>query len=255
MNYRIITSALISLITVLFFSACSDNHDSSVSASIGSSNSSSKSPFEYLSSGTTIPEKQDHTSSSDQETISSSNTENFSTFSKFLAQFTASSEKSLKFDSHVMAYNTDLTTSCEQSMISYDENENIIPLKAISNENIAECFPTTFPLLNEKYSSLNSIKFFVVIMYMAESPLILTLNEFLNDKITFYVMYPGSNCLVNATGPIVMFLIADTENVINKENISITSKQIQSESWICDEKKNFPNDIEPYGEWFSDSLL
>jgi hypothetical protein len=177
------------------------------------------------------------------------------TFSKLLAPFAASDEKGIRFDSHVMAYNTSPSSTCESAMVSYSENEEIIPIKPISKENIAECFPLTAPLLSNKFlAEATEAKFYAFITYMAESPQVLVLDKLEVDKISMITIYPGDNCIVDATGSIVMFLIADTDNAITKETISIIGTEIHSESWVCDEKHHFINEIDPYGEWINDSI-
>lgn len=177
------------------------------------------------------------------------------TFSKFLAPFTASVEKGIGFDSHVMAYNASLSSKCESAMVSYNEDEELIPIKPIFKENIAECFPLAAPLLNNKFSSeAAEVKFYAFTTYMAESPQILILDKIEEGRISMTVMYPGENCVVDATGSMVMFLIVDTDNSITEENISITGTEIHSESWVCDEKHQFINEIDPYGEWINDSI-
>ena len=227
---------------------------------------------------TTIPNATDEISSSSENTISSSadniiessaddiiiNSSSVTTTSSsnndfiienLLAPFTANNEKVLQFDSHVIAYNTALSPSCENIMVSYDENEMIIPVKPISGEAIAECFPKTAPVLEENHLTEDGkTKFYAVIIYMAESPQVLVLNKFTGEEINIYAVYPGNNCLLDATGPIVMFLVADTENIAINENITITGNVLHSESWNCDEKGNFPDNVKPYGEWYRTDL-
>ena len=176
-------------------------------------------------------------------------------FQNLLAPFTANNEKVLQFDSHVIAYNTALSPSCENIMVSYDENEMIIPVKPISGEAIAECFPKTAPVLEENHLTEDEkTKFYAVITSMGESPQVLVLNKFTGEEINIYVVYPGNNCFLNATGPIVMYLVADTENTAINKNIIITGKELRSESWNCDEKGNFPDNVKPYGEWYRTDL-
>lgn len=201
---------------------------------------------------TTIPNATDEISSSSENTISSS-ADNI--IENLLAPFTANNEKVLQFDNHVIAYNTALSPSCENAMVSYDENEMIVPLKPISGEAIAECFPKTAPILEESHLAEDGkTKFYAVIIYMAESPQVLVLNKFTGEEINIYAVYPGNNCLLDATGPIVMFLVADTENIAINENITITGNVLHSESWNCDEKGNFPDNVKPYGEWYRTDL-
>jgi hypothetical protein len=79
-------------------------------------------------------------------------------------------------------------------MVSYDENEMIIPVKPISGEAIAECFPKTAPVLEENHLTEDGkTKFYAVITSMGESPQVLVLNKFTGEEINIYVVYPGNN--------------------------------------------------------------
>lgn len=246
----------------LIFSACSDNQDSSTNASTEPSNYSSSSSFEESSkdiesSESTISENGNFVSSSSiTNTSSSSSTTSLPTLSGFLSQFTTPSEMELEFDNHVMAYNSSLTPSCEETIVSYDEDERIVPLQAVSNETIEECFPQTAPLLNQIFTSNTEVNFYAFVLEMSATPQFAVLNKFAEDGINIVVVNPGGEtCIQNTWGPIVAFLLADVNGSINTENIPITGKEIQSQIWTCDEKGNVPVDIKTTGEWFGDSLL
>lgn len=241
MNQLGLISITASLMASLFC-ACSD--DSVPNASVVPAPSDVSSSSLVNSSSSVIV-----SSSSSFETVTSSS---LSTFSKFLAQFSASSEKAFAYDSHVVAYNTNLSVKCKDAMVSYDEDGTSIPLKSISEEYIAECFPKTAPLIKDKFSS--DVKFYAVFIDMVESPIIFVLNKFSSDEIVVQYMYPGNSCHLMTSGPTVMFLVADTI-VVNMEKNLIKGYKIETGSWNCDETGTLPKDVQPYGEWYSDSLL
>ena len=262
-------SVSFSLAALLLFCACSDDSDSSVNAtSLNTSSDSvldSSSDVSYsetkknISSSSVVVSSESGSSAADNPVSSSSSlSADFPTFSKYLAQFVAPGENTLDFDSHVMAYNTYFSIKCEDEVVSYDESEEIILLKSISNENIAECFPKTTEFLNKKFSSKDNVKFYVVSFNTGVAPLAFVLDKFTSDTISTSVVSPspelGKNCYQETTGPIAIFLIADTEGLVKKENIPIVSKEIKSEIWKCGAGAS-PDVVKVYGEWFNDSLL
>ena len=262
----------ISLISSLMFIACSDGGDSSMNVvpaptSVSSSSLiSSSSDFVYSEMNNSVSSSSDEDSSSSVEVASSSSENAISssagtdqpTFSKYISQFAAPGESSVSFDSHVLAINAGaLSLKCEENVISYvGEEELLVPLNAISEENIAECFPKTAPLLSKKFASeMENMKFYAVIVQLGDNPTFAVLNKFAADEININVVYPGGNCILDTWGPLVMYLVADTEGFVQEENIPITSEVIRSEIWKCDESgRNTPN-VKSGGEWFSDSLL
>ena len=264
--------SIVSLITSLMFCACSDDGDSSVNFAPAPTNVSSSSLMSSSSdvpySETDIPvsSSSDEVSSSSVDAASSSS-ENASsssvetdqpTFSKYIAQFAELSENAVSFDSHVLAINVyDISHKCEESMFSYvGEDELLVPLKSISEENIAECFPKTAPLLSKKFASeMGNMKFYAVIVKMGENPTFAVLSKFAADEIYINVVHPGGNCILETWGPQVMFLVADLEGFVQKEDIPITGELFRSDIWKCEDDGRHTPSVENFGEWYSDSLL
>jgi len=203
--------------------------------------------------------------SSTNNPVSSSSVENFSssefseqpTFSKYLSQFAEPGENSISFDSHVVALNAgDLSNKCEETVVRYDVDGNVIPLSPFSEELFAECFPKTAPLLSKKFAlEKGTVKFYAVIMDMADDPTFAVLSRFATDEIYFNVVYPGGVCILATWGPRIIYLVADTEGIVQEEVIPIAGKIVQSEIWKCDETGHGLSNVKNGGEWFSDSLL
>lgn len=266
----------VSLVTALLFCACSDDGDSSVNATSlnvsssslleSSSEASSAETNKSISSSSEVKSSEsgnsvadDPVSSSSVDVVSSSSlSADLPTFSKYLAQFAAPGENALDFDSHVIAYNTYFSINCEDKVVSYNERDEIVLLKSISNEDIAECFPKTTEFLNKKFSSKDNVKFYAATFYTGVTPLAFVLNEFASDSIRVSAVSPtpesGKACYQESTGPIAMFLVADTDGLVKDENVSIAFKSIKSEIWKCSDGSS-PDVVKAYGEWFSDSLL
>ena len=264
--------SIVSLITSLMFCACSDDGDSSVnfapvptnvsSSSLMSSSSDvpySETDIPVSSSTNDVSLSSVETASSSSESASSSSVETDQpTFSKYIAQFAELSENAVSFDSHVLAINAyGFSSKCEESMFSYvGEYELLVPLKSISEENIAECFPKTAPLLSKKFASeMGNMKFYAVIVEMGENPTFAVLSKFAADEIYINVVHPGGNCILETWGPQVMYLVADLEGFVQKEDIPITREVIQSEIWKCEDNGRHTPSVKNFGEWYSDSLL
>ena len=263
--------SIVSLITSLMFIACSDDGDSSVNFAPAPTNVSSSSLMSSSSdvpySETDIPvsSSSDEVSSSSVDAASSSS-ENASsssvetdqpTFSKYISQFAELSENAVSFDSHVLAINAyDVPSKCADVMARLDEKEDMIFLNSVSEENIAECFPKTAPLLSKKFASeMGNMKFYAVIVEMGENPTFAVLSKFAADVIYINVVHPGGNCILETWGPQVMYLVADLEGFVQKEDIPITREVIQSEIWKCEDNGRHTPSVKNFGEWYSDSLL
>ena len=194
---------------------------------------------------------------SDDSVSSSSTISDSPTFSKYLAQFAAPGENSINFDSHVVAFNAGgFSNKCEEAVVRYDVDGNVIPLSSFSEELFAECFPKTAPLLSKKFSlEKGTVKFYAVIMDMADDPTFAVLSRFATDEIYFNVVYPGGVCILATWGPRIIYLVADTEGFVQEEDIPIAGKIVQSEIWKCNESgAGLPN-VKVGGEWYNDSLL
>ena len=253
------------------FCACSDDGDSSVNFAPAPTNVSSSSLMSSSSdvpySETDIPvsSSSDEVSSSSVDAASSSS-ENASsssvesdqpTFSKYISQFAAPGESSVSFDSHVLAINAyGFSSKCEESMFSYvGEYELLVPLKSISEENIAECFPKTAPLLKNKFSS--NVKFYAVLVEVGADPLFVILNKLTNDEISFVEVHPGGDgCILSTWVTETIFLIADTDGVVKDGKIPpFTGELFRSEIWKCEDNGRHTPSVKNFGEWYSDSLL
>lgn len=191
---------------------------------------------------------------SDDNVSSSSTISDSPTFSKYLAQFVSLGEKSLNFDGHVVAFNAGaLSLKCEENMVSYvGEEERLVPLKSISEENIAECFPKTASLLKNKFSP--DVKFYAVVVHTSANPQIAVLDKFTRDEIGYSIVNPKGECYLTDDGSLVIFLVADEDGVLENENIPFNVQTAYSESWTCNEKGHVLNS-KIGGEWYSDSLL
>ncbi|MBP5440090.1 MAG: hypothetical protein J6Y14_04155 [Fibrobacter sp.] len=263
--------SIVSLISSLMFCACSDDGDSSVNFAPAPTNVSSSSLMSSSSdvpySETDIPvsSSSDEVSSSSVDAASSSS-ENASsssvesdqpTFSKYISQFAAPGESSVSFDSHVLAINAyGFSSKCEESMFSYvGEYELLVPLKSISEENIAECFPKTAPLLKNKFSS--NVKFYAVLVEVGADPLFVILNKLTNDEISFVEVHPGGDgCILSTWVTETIFLIADTDGVVKDGKIPpFTGELFRSEIWKCEDNGRHTPSVKNFGEWYSDSLL
>ena len=264
--------SIVSLITSLMLCACSDDGDSSVNFAPAPTNVSSSSLMSSSSdvpySETDIPvsSSSDEVSSSSVDAASSSS-ENASsssvetdqpTFSKYIAQFAELSENAVSFDSHVLAINAydNVPSKCADVLVRLDDEDDMIFLNSVSEENIAECFPKTAPLLSKKFASeMGNMKFYAVIVEMGENPTFAVLSKFAADEIYINVVHPGGNCILETWGPQVMYLVADLEGFVQKEDIPITREVIQSEIWKCEDNGRHTPSVKNFGEWYSDSLL
>lgn len=263
--------SIVSLITSLMLCACSDDGDSSVNFAPAPTNvsssllMSSSSDVPYSETDIPVSSSSDEVSSSSVDAASSSS-ENASsssvesdqpTFSKYISQFAAPGESSVSFDSHVLAINAyGFSSKCEESMFSYvGEYELLVPLKSISEENIAECFPKTAPLLKNKFSS--DVKFYAVLVEVGADPLFVILNKLTNDEISFVEVHPGGDgCILSTWVTETIFLIADTDGVVKDGKIPpFTGELFRSEIWKCEDNGRHTPSVKNFGEWYSDSLL
>jgi hypothetical protein len=262
--------SIVSLITSLMLCACSDDGDSSVNFAPAPTNVSSSSLMSSSSdvpySETDIPvsSSSDEVSSSSVDAASSSS-ENASsssvetdqpTFSKYISQFAAPGESSVSFDSHVLAINAyGFSSKCADVMVRLDVEDDMIFLNSISEENIAECFPKTAPLLKNKFSS--DVKFYTVLVQVGADPLFVILNKLTNDEISFVEVHPGGDgCILSAWVTETIFLIADTDGVVKDGKIPpFTGELFRSEIWKCEDGGRRIPSVKNFGEWFSDSLL
>ncbi len=236
-----------SMIASLMLCACSDDGEPNTMAwdpSIVSSSFSSNAAY-----------------SETNRQVSSSSTEDFleqRKFSNYLSQFVSPGENSINFDSHVVAFNAGgFSNKCEEAVVRYDVDGNVIPLSSFSEELFAECFPKTAPLLSKKFSlEMETVKFYAVIMDMADDPTFAVLSRFATDEIYFNVVYPGGVCILATWGPRIIYLVADTEGFVQEEDIPIAGKIVQSEIWKCNESGSagLPN-VKIGGEWYNESLL
>jgi hypothetical protein len=234
------------MIASLMLSACSDDNEPNTMAwdpSIVSSSFSSNAA---------------HSETNRQ--VSSSSTEDFleqRKFSNYLSQFVSPGENSINFDSHVVAFNAGgFSNKCEEAVVRYDVDGNVIPLSSFSEELFAECFPKTAPLLSKKFSlEMKTVKFYAVIMDMADDPTFAVLSRFATDEIYFNVVYPGGVCILATWGPRIIYLVADTEGFVQEEDIPIAGKIVQSEIWKCNESWSGLPNVKIGGEWYNDSLL
>ncbi len=234
------------MIASLMLSACSDDNEPNTMAwdpSIVSSSFSSNAAY-----------------SETNRQVSSSSTEDFleqRKFSNYLSQFVSPGEISINFDSHVVAFNVGgFSNKCEEAVVRYDVDGNVIPLSSFSEELFAECFPKTAPLLSKKFSlEMKTIKFYAVIMDMADDPTFAVLSKFATDEIYFNVVYPGGVCILATWGPRIIYLVADTEGFVQEEDIPIAGKIVQSEIWKCNESVSGLPNVKIGGEWYNDSLL
>ena len=260
----------ISLISSLMFIACSDDGDSSVNfvptltSTSSSSLISSSSDVAYSENDNPVSSSTNDVSSSSVETASSSSESAISssagtdqpTFSKYISQFAAPGESSVSFDSHVLAINAyGFSSKCADVMVRLDVEDDMIFLNSISEENIAECFPKTAPLLKNKFSS--DVKFYTVLVQVGADPLFVILNKLTNDEISFVEVHPGGDGCILSTWVIeTIFLIADTDGIIKDGKMPpYTGKLFRSEIWKCeDEGRRIPS-VKNLGEWYNDSLL
>ena len=178
-------------------------------------------------------------------------------FSNYLSQFAEPGENSISFDSHVVAFNAGgFSNKCEEAVVRYDVDGNVIPLSSFSEELFAECFPKTAPLLSKQFSlEMKTVKFYAVIMDMADDPTFAVLSRFATDEIYFNVVYPGGVCILATWGPRIIYLVADTEGFVQEEDIPIAGKIVQSEIWKCNESWSGLPNVKIGGEWYNDSLL
>lgn len=262
--------SIVSLITSLMFCACSDDGDSSVNFAPTPTNVSSSS---LMSSSSDVPYSEtdipvssssdevssssvDAASSSSENAISSSAGTDQPTFSKYISQFAAPDESSVSFDSHVLAVNAySISSKCADVMVRLDEEDDMIFLNSISEENIAECFPKTAPLLKNKFSS--NVKFYAVLVEVGADPLFVILNKLTNDEISFVEVHPGGDGCILSTWVIeTIFLIADTDGIIKDGKMPpYTGKLFRSDIWKCDESGRHIPSVKNLGEWYNDSLL
>ena len=235
-----------SMIALLMLCACSDDSVPNTMAwdpSIVSSSFSSNAAY-----------------SETNRQVSSSSTEDFleqRKFSNYLSQFVSPGENSINFDSHVVAFNAGgFSNKCEEAVVRYDVDGNVIPLSSFSEELFAECFPKTAPLLSKQFSlEMKTVKFYAVIMDMADDPTFAVLSRFATDEIYFNVVYPGGVCILATWGPRIIYLVADTEGFVQEEDIPIAGKIVQSEIWKCNESVSGLPNVKVGGEWYNDSLL
>ena len=263
--------SIVSLITSLMFCACSDDGDSSVNFAPAPTNVSSSSLMSSSSdvpySETDIPvsSSSDEVSSSSVDAASSSS-ENASsssvetdqpTFSKYIAQFAELSENAVSFDSHVLAINAydNVPSKCADVLVRLDDEDDMIFLNSVSEENIAECFPKTAPLLKNKFSS--NVKFYAVLVEVGADPLFVILNKLTNDGISFVEVHPGGDdCILSAWVTETIFLIADTDGVVKDGKIPpFTGELFRSDIWKCEDNGRHTPSVKNFGEWYSDSLL
>ena len=262
--------SIVSLITSLMLCACSDDGDSSVNfaptltSTSSSSLISSSSDVAYSENDNPVSSSTNDVSSSSVETASSSSESAISssagtdqpTFSKYISQFAAPGESSVSFDSHVLAINAyGFSSKCADVMVRLDVEDDMIFLNSISEENIAECFTKTAPLLKNKFSS--DVKFYTVLVQVGADPLFVILNKLTNDEISFVEVHPGGDGCILSTWVIeTIFLIADTDGIIKDGKMPpYTGKLFRSEIWKCeDEGRRIPS-VKNLGEWYNDSLL
>ena len=102
---------------------------------------------------------------------------------------------------------------------------------------------------------MGNMKFYAVIVEMGENPTFAVLSKFAADEIYINVVHPGGNCILETWGPQVMYLVADLEGFVQKEDIPITREVIQSEIWKCEDNGRHTPSVKNFGEWYSDSLL
>jgi hypothetical protein len=156
----------------------------------------------------------------------------------------------------VLAVNAySISSKCADVMVRLDVEDDMIFLNSISEENIAECFPKTAPLLKNKFSS--DVKFYTVLVQVGADPLFVILNKLTNDEISFVEVHPGGDGCILSTWVIeTIFLIADTDGIIKDGKMPpYTGKLFRSEIWKCeDEGRRIPS-VKNLGEWYNDSLL
>ena len=262
--------SIVSLITSLMFCACSDDGDSSVNfvptltSTSSSSLISSSSDVAYSESDNSVSSSTNDVSSSSVETASSSSESAISssagtdqpTFSKYIAQFAEPSDHPISFDSHVLAINAyGFSSKCADVMVRLDVEDDMFFLNSISEENIAECFPKTAPLLKNKFSS--DVKFYTVLVQVGADPLFVVLNKLTNDEISFVEVHPGGDgCILSAWVTETIFLIADTDGVVKDGKIPpFTGELFRSDIWKCEDDGRHTPSVKNFGEWYSDSLL
>ena len=263
--------SIVSLITSLMFCACSDDGDSSVNFAPAPTNVSSSSLMSSSSdvpySETDIPvsSSSDEVSSSSVDAASSSS-ENASsssvesdqpTFSKYISQFAELSENAVSFDSHVLAINAydNVPSKCADVLVRLDDEDDMIFLNSVSEENIAECFPRTAPLLKDKF--LSDVKFYSIVVEVGNNPLFVLLNKLTADEISFIEVQPGGeDCLLSPWVTETIFLIADTDGVVKDGKIPpFTGELFRSDIWKCEDNGRHTPSVKNFGEWYSDSLL
>lgn len=186
------------------------------------------------------------------------------TLSAYATQFARPED--LSFDSHVLAYNSNLNTECINAISTPVKTETYIPINTkainfIEKEDISACFPTTDSI--GKFSKKEtSCKYYVINNSDSNQPTAHVLTKVAQDTITAMSIGRGFSkkqselfgCAVTnmISHAHVIYLIEDCEGIIN-ENTVVKNRYAQSSRWICGTSNEYK--VRAYGEWYSEALL
>ncbi|SHK48753.1 hypothetical protein [Fibrobacter sp. UWEL] len=183
------------------------------------------------------------------------------TAERTLANYTLQYAKpeELSFDSHVLAYSSNLSTDCFKAMDKYEENENGItlynaPIMSIEKDVLPTCFPKTESVADFSRRS-GSCKYYLVSSDDGAQPTGHVLSKVSKDTVETISIAPGGTCMQSFGFFTVYFLVEDCDGIIS-ENTNIIRRGATSKRWACEEGNYSPSlDAISYGEWYSESLL
>ena len=167
------------------------------------------------------------------------------TLQSYVEQFTSDGTL-LAFDTRTLAYNTDLPLACEEIIVSYDDDEVVVPVELMNDLSIKTCFPSAAILVNQIKEADANCAFYAIVFSTGESPLgaVLTNVSESEFEITL-VKGSGENCIYEEFAPNSAFLVEDCSGQVN-ESAVLSWKTFISDTWTSckiDEQHQL------YGEW------
>jgi len=202
---------------------------------------------------------------------------NSRTLASYALQYAKPEE--LSFDSHVLAYNSNLSTDCFKAMGRYRETATNItfkeaPIMTVEKDVLPTCFPRTDSVAD--FSKRNpSCKYYLIGSNDAAQPTGHVLSKVSKETIETISINPGGTCAQNADYFTVHFLVEDCEGLISKKT-TVINRGATSKRWKCEQKIFTPEDstlskieranaqlnslrpttsVISYGEWYNESLL